>query len=236
MQILEIPKGGKKMKKTLFIYVIMFVALLGSLKVTSARNVYSNTDNKIRETWISISGTAVDPKPDKFTLDYAKGTITVEMAGWKWYGENYRMMDGDRVTVYGRLGETLFQGNIIDATSVYDEKLGKYFFGRSRNEAMEYRDDEDPLFDYWSAGRPVGIGNVTVQGTVTSVSGRLFTIDTGMKKITVNTGSMPYDPLDKKGYQIISKGDYLSVTGDISKSFQEKGELIADHIVVLYKE
>ena len=83
---------------------------------------------------------------------------------------------------------------------------------------------------------PVEVGGVTLQGTVSSINGRLFTIDTGKKKLTINTASLTYDPLDKNGYQAISKGDYLSVTGYISEAFMTKGELVADHIVVLKKD
>jgi hypothetical protein len=224
------------MKKSLLICFAIFITLFGSMTICSAVNYANQPNIKVNETWISISGTVVDPKPARFTLDYSKGTMTVDMDGWKWYSENYSKMDGDKVTVYGRLGDTLFEGSIIDATSVYDQKLGKYFYGRSKDEAEEYRDLGGPVFDYWIKGVPVGVGNVTVRGTVSGISGRTFTIDTGKKKLIVDTSSLPYDPLDKKGYQIINKGDYLSVTGDISESFMTKGELIADHIVVLHKD
>ena len=79
------------------------------------------------------------------------------------------------------------------------------------------------------------MGGVTIQGTVTSTNDRAFTIDTGKKKLTIDTSSMPNDPLDKNGYQAITKGDYLNVTGNISKAFMNKGELVADHIVVFQK-
>ena len=227
----EIRKGDKKMKKTLFMYFIVIITLFGALPIASATDA-----KKIKETLIGVSGTVTDPKANQFMLDYGKGKFTVEMDGWKWYTQNYSKMAGDKVTVYGILLETFLDGKTIDATSVYDEKMGKYFFGRSRDEAKNYKDSGSPIFDYWGKGKVIGVGYITVQGTVTSAKGRVFTIDTGKKKLTINTSSMPYDPLDKKGYQAIRKGDYLSVTGTMSEAFMDKGELVADHIVVLQKE
>lgn len=224
------------MKKTLFIYLFIAATVFGSFQIASAMDLDSQSEIKVKETWIGVNGTVTDPKPKKFMLDYGKGKLTVEMDGWKWYTQNYKKMTGDKVTVYGRLNETFIQGKVIDATSVYDKKMGKYFFGRSKREAMEYRYLGDPVFDYWSKGEPTGVGGVTIQGTVTSVNGKTFTIDTGKKKLTIDTSSMPNDPLDKHGYQAITKGDYLSVTGNISEAFMNKGELVADHIVVFQKE
>lgn len=225
------------MKKTLFMYFIIFVTLFGSLAIASAMDMDSQDNTKLKETWISISGTVVNPKPAEFTLNYGDGTIAVDMQDWKWYKKNNSEMSGDKVTVYGILDETLFDGKSIDATSIYDQKLGKYFFGRNRELAMDQRNLnlEDPLFQYWGS-EPILVGGVTVKGTVTGVNGRVFTINAGAKKVTVDTSSMPYDPLDKKGYQMIDKGDYLTVTGHISDAFMTKGELVADHIVVLTEE
>ncbi len=225
------------MKKTLFMYFIIFVTLFGSLAIASSMDMESKDNTKLKETWISISGTVVNPEPAKFTLDYGHGTITVDMHDWKWYKKNNSEMSGDKVTVYGILDETLLDGKSIDATSVYDQKLGKYFFGKNRELAMAKRDYnmEDPLFQYWGR-EPVLVGGVTVKGTVASVNGRVFTINAGAKKITVDTSSMSNDPLDKKGYQKIDKGSYVTVTGHMSEAFMRKGELVADHIVVLTEE
>lgn len=60
------------------------------------------------ESWIRIRGTVVDPGPESFTLDYGKGTVTVEMEDWEWYHEGYQMIEGDPATVYGRIDDDLF--------------------------------------------------------------------------------------------------------------------------------
>jgi len=60
------------------------------------------------DSWISISGTVVNPKDDTFMLDYGQGTILVEMDDWDGVGEAYALIDGDRVTVYGAVDDGLF--------------------------------------------------------------------------------------------------------------------------------
>ena len=47
--------------------------------------------------WISISGTVVNPTADRFALDYGSGMITVEVDDWDAYGEAHGLLDGDQV-------------------------------------------------------------------------------------------------------------------------------------------
>lgn len=82
----------------------------------------------------------------------------------------------------------------------------------------------------------VVLGKTTVRGTVTGVDGREFTIDTGPRKLTVDTSTMVYNPLDKKGYQTVDKGDYVSVSGHMEDDFWEGRELMADTVVTLYDD
>ncbi|MGM0425832.1 MAG: hypothetical protein ACQEQ7_01190 [Thermodesulfobacteriota bacterium] len=44
---------------------------------------------------------------------------------------------------------------------------------------------------------------------------------------------MAYNPLDKKAYQTLDKGDYVSVTGDMEDDFWEGRELMADTVITL---
>ena len=76
-------------------------------------------------------------------------------------------------------------------------------------------------------------GQVTVRGTVTSTSGREFTMDTGVRRLTVDTTEMPYNPLDEIGYQQIDEGDYVRVSGDMGRDFWGNRELVADSIITL---
>jgi uncharacterized protein YdeI (BOF family) len=182
------------------------------------------------DSWISISGTVVDPKADRFTLDYGEGLIGVEMDDWDSYGDAYGLLDGDKVTVYGRVDDDLFEVATIEAGSVYVENLNTYFYASS--------DDEEgsaysPYF--WTAETPLTLSMATIRGTVTSVDEfeREFTIDTGLQEITVETAYLGYNPLDNVGFQQIDIGDRVSVTGKFDLSFIEGREFDADSVITL---
>jgi hypothetical protein len=181
---------------------------------------------KADESWISISGTAVETDADSFTLDYGEGVITVEMDRWDWYEKDFQVIEGDKVTVYGRIDDDLYETTKIEASSVYDKSRETYYYASSADE--EFDDD----YDYW-IDDDFEVGEMTVRGTVTGVDGREFTIDTGPRKTTVDTIMMSYNPVDAKGYPTIDKGDYVSVTGDMDYDTWEKRELMADTVVML---
>lgn len=89
---------------------------------------------KPEDSWISISGTVVDPKADTFKLDYGDGVITVEMDDWDDDADAYVLLDGDRVTVYGMIDDGLFERTTIEANSVYVESLNSYFYASAADE------------------------------------------------------------------------------------------------------
>lgn len=179
------------------------------------------------ETWISISGTVVEAMADEFELDYGEATVTVEMDDWDWYNENIEMIEGDKVTVYGEIDDDLYETTSIEASSVYVENMGTYFYASAADE--EYEDD----YDYWVISTPIVAGETVVRGTVTSVEGRELTIDTGVRELTVDTGEMAYNPLDDKGYQQVDVGDYVSVSGNIDEGLFEDREIEADSVITL---
>jgi uncharacterized protein YdeI (BOF family) len=183
------------------------------------------------ETWISISGTIASPTDDSFLLDYGEGVVTVEMDDWDSYGEARALMDGDDVTVYGRVDDGLYERTTIEASSVYVANLNTYF----------YADDDDEEGDahlMWQAPSPLIITATTsLRGRVSSVNpeGRTFTIDTGERLVTVDTWGLGYNPLDDAGFQKVDKGDIVHVTGHLDTGFFEKRELDADSVITLRK-
>ncbi len=213
----------KKIYRHLTAMILAAVLLFPAMAYSLEKDPYLKAD----ETWISISGTAVDTKPASFTLDYGDGLITVEMDGWDWYNKEFRVIEGDKVTVYGRIDDDLYETTTIEASSVYDENLNKYFYTNSADE--EYDDD----YDYWIVATEIVPGETIVRGAVTSVNGREFTLDTGPRRLTVDTSAMIYNPMDDMGYTRVDKGDYVSVSGDMDVDFWEGRELMADTIVVL---
>lgn len=175
--------------------------------------------------WISLSGTVVDAGASTFELDYGTGIVTVEMDDWDWYGEAYPILEGDKVTVYGYVDDDLYETTTIEAGSVYVRDLNTYFYA---NDA----DEEDAFL---SSVSYVDRG-IELRGTVTGISGREFTVDTGSRKMQVDTSEMIYNPLDDKGYQKIKVGDYVLVSGELDTGFFEDTEIMADSIITLVKD
>jgi hypothetical protein len=183
------------------------------------------------ETWISISGTIASPEDDSFVLDYGKGVVTVEMDDWDSYGEARALMDGDEVTVYGRVDNGLYERTTIEANSVYVKNLNTYFYA---NDA----DEESDAYLMWQAPTPLVItAATTVRGKVSGVTPgmRTFTIDTGARLITVDTWELSYNPLDEIGYQKVEKGDIVLVSGHLDTGFFEERQLEADSVITLEK-
>ena len=206
----------------------------GGLTVLSQAVAQEMNDNdpyaKPDDSYISISGTVVNPTADTFGLDYGDGLITVEMDDWDSYNEAYGLLDGDEVVVYGRTDDDLFEVATIETGSVYVDNLNTYFYASSA-------DEEGGAYSphFWSAHSPLALSEATIRGTVTSIDQleREFTVDTGLQRITVETAYLGYNPLDEAGYQKIETGDRVSVTGHFDLSFIEGREFEADSIITL---
>jgi uncharacterized protein YdeI (BOF family) len=185
---------------------------------------------KSDDSWISISGTVASPEPDSFSLDYGEGVITVEMDDWDTYGDAYPLMEGDRVTVYGKVDDDLFELSSIEASSVYVEGLGTYFYASSA-------DEEDPVYAeyFWTAPTPLVLNRATLRGTVERVDreDREFTVDTGLQQVTVETDALEYNPLDDFGFQKIERGDKVSVSGEFAVGFLQGRVFEADSVITL---
>src|SRR5690606_1456054 len=112
----------------------------------------------------------------------------------------------------------------IEASSVYVENLGTYFYASGV-------DEED--YVYTGVTVPIVVDTIGLQGTVSEVNELEFTLNTGQRKITVDTVDMPYNPMDAEGFQKIQKGDVVSVTGTMQTDILNDRELHADTVVTL---
>jgi uncharacterized protein YdeI (BOF family) len=195
------------------------LALPAAAGDVKSKNPYAMSNNS----WISLSGEVESVKPDSFLLDYGKGRIKVEMDDNDRDAEGYKLVKGDKVTVYGYVDADMFQTRTIEASSVYVDKLGTWFYASGR-------DEEGSHFETFYAP-PLSPGRVTVYGKVTSVGDEEFTIDTGLRRLTVDVEQMAYDPLDDVGYQKVKRGDWVSVTGRMDSDLFEGRELEADSVV-----
>ncbi len=210
------------MKSLKMTYVILITALLSffSQSIMAGKNPYLVPNN----TWITISGVVENVKPDAFDLDYGDGVIKVEMDDGDRDADGYKLIKGDKVTVNGKIDDDFHEMTKIEAGSVYVEKLDTFFYASAV-------DEED--YSLWST-IPVVPGEVTVVGTVTKVMDDEFTLNTGLRSITVDVDDMSYNPLDNRGYQKIDKGDLVRVSGKLEdKFFSDKKELEAKYIVTI---
>lgn len=184
---------------------------------------YLHPDNS----WISLRGTVVEVDEQSFTLDYGRNTVEVEMDNWNWFTATGEALEGDRVIVYGEIDADTFEQSTIEASSLYVESMGTYFYeasvaGKKGIQAVETMPQT-----------PMDVGDTVVTGTVTSTGASEFTLNSGSKKITVDTSAMIYNPLDDKGYQQIDKGAQVTVTGVMESDLMQTRQLVADSVITL---
>ncbi len=201
------------------IFASIAAAMLASPAL--AESPYTKPNN----TWISIDGTVEAVSPDSFTLDYGQGVITVEMDDGDRDADAYKLVSGDRVSVMGKVDDDFYEVATIEASSVYVENLGTHFYASSV-------DEEDAIIDI----DPVAVSGINYQGEVTSVdkAAEEFTLDSGPVKVTVEVDEMIYNPLDDEGYQKVSKGDVVSVTGNIDTELFEGRVFDARTVTTIY--
>lgn len=202
-----------------FLRWIAAVAVLALAAPALATNPYAEPDG----TWISLSGEVVNPENDSFILDYGESAVTVEMDDWSVDADGAALVDGDKVTVYGKVDDDFAEFTTIEAGSVYVERLGGYFYASAA--------DEESL--RFSIVTPIVVGDVELVGTVSSVGTDEFTINYGLKDITVDTSELINNPLDGKGMRKIGEGDLVSVDGSAEEDLFNNLELVADHVIIL---
>ncbi len=182
------------------------------------------------DSWLSVSGTVTSVAPDSFMLDYGKGLITVEFDDGDMDADAYKLLSGDKVTVYGYVDDDLYETRTIEAGSVYVEGLNTYFYASANDEEGPA---EDSVYTTWVAATPIVVGSYDLTGTVSGVSGRELTLDTGVSQVSVDTMGMAYNPMDDEGYQKIEEGDRVRVYGDLDVSLFDETEIAATTILTL---
>lgn len=173
--------------------------------------------------WISISGEVADVRRDEFDLDYGDGMVTVEMDDGDRDADAYKLLDGDKVRVLGRIDDDFLETTSIEASSVQLDKLGTTFYADPM--------DEETLSLVVTT--PIAVSEFTVQGTVIAVDDDDFTLDTGMVSLTVDVEDLATNPLDDEGFLQIDVGDRVGVTGNMTSELFEGRQLDADVIVEL---
>lgn len=176
--------------------------------------------------WVTLGGTVVSTTPNSFMLDYGDGLLTIEMEDWDWYPEASGLIEGDPVIVRGRIDAATFGGQrtSIEAGSVYVKNLNTYFYASAADEegVSAMIAPQDSWFQ--------------ATGTVKSINGRDFTLDTGAHEYEVDTITMPYNPLDDLGFQKIKPGDRVKAFGKMDRRLFEDWELMAASVITLTQD
>lgn len=178
------------------------------------------------DTWLSLSGTVTTVSRDSFVLDYGDGEIIVELDDGDRDADAYQLLAGDTVVVNGEIDDDLFERTTIEASSVYVEKLGTYFYASAIDE------ESRNIFTPPGAVMPSA---ATLVGTVTEVDDDEFRLATGNRMLTIEVEDMENNPLDDEGYQRIEVGDVVSVAGQVDRDFLEGREIEASSVTTLWK-
>lgn len=208
--------------RSLYAYVCAFLLALCSTSALAA-----SPKDKPDNSWISVSGTVASVGTESFILDYGENTILVEMDDWDWFDEAKYLLEGDNVIVYGIVDDDAYETKTIEADSVYVKGLNTYFYANPADE------ESLPLYTRFVLFTD---SDLTLSGKITEIKGRDFVLDTGNRKVTVDTMAMLYNPLDKLGYQKLKTGDMVQVSGHLDYDLFDKRELVADTIVTLAKD
>ena len=182
-----------------------------------AQNPFAKSNNS----WITISGTVDDVSRDNFTLNYGTGSIIVEMDDGDRDADAYKLLPGDKVTVNGKIDDDFFELTTIEASSVYVEKLGTTFSASPRDERVTLSNMIQPV---------VTPAVITLTGTVTQVGEEDFTLNTDLRRLTIDTEGLSFNPLDDTGFIKIGVGDVVEVTGSFDEDFFEKRKFQAETI------
>lgn len=173
--------------------------------------------------WVALSGQVVSHTDNSFILDFGDGIVTVNTDNWDTVGDSWAVSDGDNVTVYGLVEAGFYQNKVINAGSIYVEDA-------STMVSAPVTDQQNMADSYTYFTVPADY-DLQVAGTVTSVTDRKFTIDSGSRKVTIDTIRLGYNPLDNQGLQQIKKGDFVSVRGELKRSIFDNAAVIAESIV-----
>lgn len=202
--------------------------LIITITLTST-SVYAGFSSKTNGEFVTASGKVFAVTADSFKLKTDKTTIHVEMDDYDWDADGYKLVNGDQVVVNGRIDNDFLEKKKIEAGSVYVKGLNTYFYANS--------DDEEgaPFLTNSYAYIETLPENafVDIQGKVTSIDDRVFVLNTGLRKVKVDTKNLLYNPLDNVGFTKIKKGDRVKVSGIVDENFFGKKEIDANSIVEL---
>lgn len=203
----------------------------------------SETGSAVGPAWasapeqIAVTGIITSIAGDKLRLSYGVGDLTVSMAGWDWYDEKTkrappRLSVGENVTVTGAVNDRLFSGRMLRAQSIYVEDRHSFFVASSpKDGGASWSLHAMPVPPFYRR-EPT---TVTLAGEVAQIMGEEFSLDVGNSMVSIDTGSMSYNPFDKIGAQRVEAGDWVQVSGRLDNRLFEERRLDATLITSIFR-
>lgn len=191
---------------------------------------FADIANKTNGEFVTLSGKVSDVKANSFTLNTNNNKVMVEMDDYSsWVADGFKLVNGDQVVVNGRVDKDFLEKKKVEAGSVYVKNIDTYFYASSA-------DEEDLTYlptTYSLVGSLPEGAQIDLQGDITKIQGREMTVDTGIRKIVVDTGDMGYNPLDNKGFTKLNVGDRVRVSGQVEDNLFETKEVAASYVTEL---
>lgn len=186
--------------------------------------------NAVNGEAVVLSGKVTSVSPDAFKVKVKNDTVTVEMDDWDADADGYKLVKGDNVVVSGMVDHDFLEKKTVEASTVYVKNLDTYFF------ASSYDEEVDPYIvtaTYSVVGDLPENASADLQGKVVTIKGREFVVDTGLRKITVDTKDLLYNPMDDAGVTQIDMGDRVRVSGVVDDDFFDENEVSANFLMEL---
>lgn len=183
--------------------------------------------DKVDGEYVTVSGKVTETNPHSFVMKTKNNKVLVEVDDYtSWTADGFKVIVGDQVVVNGKVDKDFLEKKSIEAGSVYVKNIDTYFFSNSADE--ETSTYITPAYSYIGT-LPEG-AVVDLQGTVTNVDNREFTVDTGFRKVRVDTDEMAYNPLDNIGFSKIKVGDRVRISGDVEDNLFESKKVDAKYV------
>lgn len=169
--------------------------------------------------WIGINGTVGMVGPNSFFLDHGDSTVIVGLTGE--ILREYDFIRGQKVTVYGKIDQDLFQKNVIKARAVVIEG----------SEGAEHTviGEEDKVKVITASYVPTSV----IHGMVTAVTEKRIVIDQGENKISIDTSELSFDPKDEQGRVQVKQGDLVTVQGVVERGLWDTRTMKATSLDVI---
>jgi len=205
-------------------------AITALLALSTGAEADSDKNSKMQDgKWVSVSGVVVSFLNDDFVLDHGDGLIIIEMDDWMGAEDIGNVGLGNRVEVTGEVDHDFMERRKIEAASVYSEANNTHSYASPVDEEAGVGVNRTVTFTSYSLPE----SSIPVAGEIVGIEGRELTVDVGECEITVETASMPYNPVDDTGFPQFGTGDMIQAAGTLNESFFSGDGLEAERVTLM---